>query len=69
MRPRHDTVVCVRLLVKDYDPREDHAQFGNRGFGPQPIDGLVLTHSLNKMAEQGQGADEYVNGIRRYLYH
>jgi hypothetical protein len=47
------------------DPREDHAQFGNRGFGPKPVDGLVLTHGWNKIAEQGQGADEYVNGIRR----
>lgn len=52
-----------------YDPREDDQDFGARGYGPKPVDGLVLVHSWNRMAEGGQAKDEYVNGIRRFLYH
>ena len=52
-----------------YDPREDHQGYGNSGFAPNAVDGLVMVHSWNKLMEGGQAADEYVNGIHRYIYH
>ena len=52
-----------------YDPREDHQDYGRSGFAPNAVDGLVMVHSWNKLIEGGQAADEYVNGIHRYIYH
>jgi arylsulfatase A-like enzyme len=51
-----------------YDPREDHADYGGVGFYPEPVDGLNMIHSFNKMIDGGQIADEYVNGRVRYIH-
>ena len=52
-----------------YDPREDHTGYGQQGFAPNSVDGINMVHSWNKMVDSGQSADEYVNGLHRYIYH
>ena len=62
MNSKTDIVVCARLLVKDFDPKEDHPHFGGAGYAPEAVDGLNMIHSLNRMADLGQAGDQYVNG-------
>ena len=52
-----------------YDPREDDPNYTTKDAKPNAVDGLVIWHSLNKMLEGGQGADELVNGAPRYIYY
>ena len=55
-----------------YDPKEDMAAYGladagsGKKFAPNAPDGVNLVHSWNKLID-GQSADEYVNGLHRYM--
>ena len=68
------TIRCsLASLHRYYDPKEDMAAYGGQSAGgakkyaPNAPDGVNLVHSWNKMIDSGQSADEYVNGLHRYM--
>jgi hypothetical protein len=61
--------VCRHRIDPYYDPREDVSKYKSTNTKPNGVDGLVIWHSLNKMLDNGQGADELVNGAPRFIYY